>query len=285
MRNLLDFLARYNYWLVFVLLEVASFYLLFRFNTYQGSVWFTSANTVTGKVLEWEAEAVSYLSLREANRDLMRKNLVLEHNLEILRAELQRARHDSTYTEIRQHELMRGCSLIEAKVVTNTVCKRDNYITIDKGTLDGVRPEMGVVCGTGVVGIVYLASPHYSLVMPVLNARSSISCRLRNTDYFGYLKWNGGRLLYAVLTDIPRHAHFKVGDAVETSGFSAVFPPGIFVGKISRILDSEDGLSYELEVNLATDFARLRDVCVVANECQSEVKALENRLDEQKKGK
>jgi len=284
-RNLLDFLAKYNYWLVFVLLEAVSLFLLFRFNAYQGSVWFTSANTVTGKVLEWEAEAASYWSLRDANRELVRRNLLLEQQVRAMRTELRRAGHDSTYAELRQRSLLEGAELIEAKVITNTLRKRDNYITIDKGERDGVQPEMGVVCGTGVVGIVYLTSPHYSLVIPVLNSKSSISCRLRNTDYFGYLHWDGRRSLYAVLTDIPRHAHFKIGDVVETSGFSAIFPPGIFVGKISRILNSEDGLSYELEVNLSTDFGCLRDVCVVANPHQPEVKELENRWNEEKKKK
>lgn len=285
MRNLLDFLAKYYYWLVFALLEGASLWLLFRFNAYQGSVWFTSANTVAGRVLAWEAEAASYLSLRDVNRELTRKNLVLEHNNELLAAELRRLRHDSTYTEKRQRELLGDMSLIEAQVVTNTVRKRDNYITINKGALDGVKPEMGVVCGTGIVGIVYLVSSHYSVVMSVLNSKSSLSCRLRGTDYFGYLHWDGRRPLYAVLTDIPRHARFKFGDAVETSGFSAVFPAGIFVGKISRILNSEDGLSYELEVNLSTDFSCLRDVCVVATPHQSEVRQLERQLNEEKKEK
>lgn len=285
MRNLLDFLAKYHYWLVFVLLETASLYLLFHFNTYQGSVWFTSANTFVGKVLEWEGEAVSYWSLREVNRELTRKNLVLEHNNEVLRTQLQRALHDSTETEKRIREHLQPFTLIEARVLTNDVRKRDNYITIDKGTLDGVHPEMGVVCGTGVVGIVYLASRHYAVVMPVLNSKSSLSCRLRGTGYFGYLRWNGQHPLYAVLTDVPRHARFRVGDAVETSGFSAVFPPGIFVGKITRILNSEDGLSYELEVNLSTDFARLRDVCVVASSNQAEVKMLEQSPTKEKKSK
>ena len=147
---------------------------------------------------------------------------------------------------------------------------------------DGVKPEMGVVCGTGVVGIVYLTSPHYAMVMPLLNSKSNLSCRLRGTGYCGYLRWDGRHPLYASLGDIPRHARLKEGMAVETSGFSAVFPAGLFVGKVKQIRNSEDGLSYELQVNLSTDFARLREVCVLTSPNRVEIDSLQRQLDLEK---
>jgi rod shape-determining protein MreC len=124
-----------------------------------------------------------------------------------------------------------------------------------------------------------MTSQHFSIVQPLLNSRSRISCRLRDTQYFGYLKWEGGSPLYAILDDIPRHARFKVGDIVETSGFSSVFPPGIFVGKVSKIENSDDGLSYKLQVHLGTDFSRLQDVCIVQQRFQSEIHTLEQKAD------
>jgi len=134
---------------------------------------------------------------------------------------------------------------------------------------------MGVVCGTGVVGIVYRTGRHYSIVLPVLNSRSSISCRLKNTEYFGYMKWDGGNPLRAFINDIPHHAKIKKGEWVETSGFSSVFPPGIFVGKVKRVLNSDDGLAYKLEIGLSTDFARLRNVAVIDWKAPQPVRTLQ----------
>ena len=279
MQGLLDFLKKYSYWLLFILLEGVSLLLLFRFNLYQGSVWFTSANAVSGRVLEWESDFLSYITLGERNKELMQKNLVLEQRVRALTELLDRAGHDSTYTELRQKELLADFSMVPAEVVGNSVNKHNNYLTINKGELDGVRPEMGVVCGTGVVGIVYQASSHYAIVMPLLNGKSNISCRVRGTDYFGYLRWEGGHPLYASLGDIPRHARLKEGMTVETSGFSAVFPAGLFVGKVEN---SEDGLSYKLQVNLSTDFARLRDVCVLTTPNRVEIDSLQQKIETEK---
>ena len=117
-----------------------------------------------------------------------------------------------------------------AQVVNNSLTHVDNYITINKGSADSICAEMGVVSGNGIVGIVYQTSAHYAIVLPVLNSKSSISCKIRRTDYFGSLKWSGGSSLYAWLRDIPRHSEFSLGDTVVTSGHSAVFPEGIPVG-------------------------------------------------------
>lgn len=256
--------------------------MLFRFNRYQGSVWFTSANAVSGRVSEWESDFFSYAGLKDRNKELSRKNVVLEQRVRILTTLLARATHDSTCAEVRQGELLDGFGMVEAEVVNGSVRKQDNYLTIDKGERDGVKPEMGVVCGTGVVGIVYAASSHYAIVLPLLNGKSNIGCRLRGTDYFGNLRWEGGHPLFAYLSDIPRHARLKEGMAVETSGFSAVFPAGLFVGKVTRIENSEDGLSYKLRVNLGTDFARLRDVCVLTSPNHVELDSLRRRIEERK---
>ena len=279
MKTLLDFLAKYYHWLVFFILEVVSFVLLFQFNHYQNSVWLTTANAVVGRIDLWERSALNYLTLGQVNEQLMRRNLLLQQNNDELQRRLAELTHDSTQTERLLAERLQGVRLLPAKVVTNSVMRRDNYITISAGEADGVEPEMGVVSGTGIVGIVYMTSRHYSIVMPLLNQHSRISCRLRDSQYFGYLRWEGDNPLHAVLDDIPRHARFKVGDIVETSGFSSIFPPGIFVGRVRAISNSDDGLSYKLKVLLGTDFSRLQDVCVVAQEFQTEVSELEQRAD------
>ena len=263
MNALSDKLKNWGHWIVFLILEVASLVLLFRFNAYQGSVWTTQANDVVGRVMEGRQRLIAYSQLGEANRQLTEMNLQLQSELDVVRHRLAELEHDSSATERAVSSQLAGIHRIPAQVVSNSIRDRENYITINRGLADGVQNEMGVVCGTGVVGIVYQAGQHYSLVLPVLNSRSSISCRLHDTEYFGYMKWNGGSPLLAFIDDIPRHAKIKVGEMVETSGFSSVFPAGIFVGKVRRILNSDDGLSYKLEIGLSTDFARLRNVSVI----------------------
>ena len=279
MRALLDFLARYHHWFLFVMLEGISLVLLFQFNHFHNSVWLTTANTVVGRLNEWEQQALRYITLGDVNKALVQRNMLLEQNNLVLAEEVAMLTHDSTRAEQLQADRLSGIRLIPARVVTNSVMRRDNLLTINVGEDDGVRPEMGVVSGTGVVGIVYMTAPHYAIVMPLLNSHSNISCRLRGSEYFGSLKWEGHNPLFATLDDIPRHARFKLGDAVETSGFSAVFPPGLFMGKVDKIENSDDGLSYKLRVNLSIDFARLQDVCVVAQEFQTEIHELEQRAD------
>ena len=244
--------------------------LLFRFNPYQGSVWFTQANAAAGKVVEWESRVFAYANLGEQNRQLTEANIALQSEVDVLRHRLAGLEHDSSYTERLLASQLAGIERIPAQVINNAVSNKDNFITINRGTADGVRNEMGVVCGTGIVGIVCQTGKHYATVLPVLNSRSSISCRLKQTEYFGYLKWAGGNPLRAYIDDIPRHAKIKVDEIVETSGFSSVFPAGIFVGKVKKILNSDDGLSYKLEVRLSTDFARLREVMVIKNKITDE---------------
>ena len=278
MRNLLNFLLKYDYWLLFVFLEVVSFILLFRFNSYQGSVFFTSANRIAGNIYEVASEITSYFGLHTVNRDLVRRNVELELQVESLSKALKAYTRDTTEVEKNYKDVLADYSIYPAQVVNNSLTHVDNYITINKGSADSICAEMGVVSGNGIVGIVYQTSAHYAIVLPVLNSKSSISCKIRRTDYFGSLKWSGGSSLYAWLRDIPRHSEFSLGDTVVTSGHSAVFPEGIPVGMVDDIMDSHDGLSYVLKVKLFTDFARLNDVNVISSRGQSEQAVLEDNI-------
>lgn len=265
MHNLIDFIQKHSHWFLFALLEVISMVLLFQYNSYQGSVWFTSANTVTGKLDAWNSKIENFFSLGKVNQELTRRNLYLEQQVRKLSDRLADATKDTTWTDTAGMKLLKTFRLIPAKVVSNSVANANNLITIDKGSADGVRVDMGVACGSGVVGIVYLTSPHYSIVIPAINTKSNISCRIHGRGYFGYLHWYGGDPQKAYVEEVPRHARFRLYDDVETSGFSSVFPPGILVGKILHVYNSVDGVSYRLQVRLSTDFSRLCDVCVIDN--------------------
>jgi len=275
MQNLWLFLTRHFHWLLFVILEAAGVALLFSYNSYQGSVWVSSANYAAGRLYEWQASVEQFFLLTRNNEELTLRNFYLERQLDQLRRLYADKTGDTTVVERQELEMLSKYKLIPAKVVRNSVNRPDNLITIDKGRADGVEPDMGVACGGGLVGVVYLAGAHYSVVIPVLNNRSHISCAIRGRDYFGYLVWNGGAPSEAYVEDIPRHAKFKRGEWIETSGYSSIFPHGISIGRIEQVYNSRDGLSYRLKVHLSTDFGCLRDVVVISDKQMAERLRLE----------
>ncbi len=271
MKNLLAFLSRHYHWLLFVVLEVISLTLLFQYNTYQSSVWFSSANAIAGQVYEWNSSVESFFKLKEVNKSLVQRNFYLERQVTQLRRLYAEKTDTMTLQEQRGMQLLNSYHVIPAKVISNELGREDNLLTIDRGTADGVKEGMGVACGNGVVGITYLVSTHYAVVIPVLNSHSSrISCAIRGQGYFGVLRWYGGDAGYAYVEDIPRHARFRRGDWVETNGYSSIFPPGILVGQVVGAYNSKDGLSYRLKVRLSTDFGKVRDVVVISDESIAE---------------
>ena len=275
MHNLLAFLTKYYHWLLFLSLEVVSGVLLFSYNSYQGSTWISSSNAVVGKVYEWESGLEQYFSLTARNEQLSERNTFLELEVGRLRQQMVDQGADSTELERQEMAYINQFEWMPAKVVSNQVNSLDNLMTINKGKADGVEADMGVVSGTGLVGVVYQASEHYSVVLPLLNRRSRISCKIRGRGYFGYVTWNGENPMRALVEDIPRHARFEKGDWLETSGFSAIFPSGISVGKIVDVEDSPDGMSYRLHILLSTDFSTLRNVCVITDKSMIERMHLE----------
>ena len=278
MNNLLLFLQKYYYWFVFLILEIVSLGLLFQYNNYQGSVYFTSANVMSGYIHEVQSRIASYFSLQQVNEELTQQNVRLAMELSDLRERLIIPEDSTNYAPSVKSTLAEYPPL-PAVVVNVTLNRKNNFLTINKGEADGVKPEMGVLGGNGLVGVVYKTTAHYSLVMPLINTSSNISCRIRNRGYFGYLRWNAEDSRYAMLEDVPRHATFKKGDLVETSGFSEMFPQGVFVGRIDEIYDSPDGLSYQLKVRLAVNFGHLRDVLILQHRPSEELEILQEEVD------
>ena len=297
MRNILDFIIRHSHWVLFLLLQTIAAFMLFRFNSFQSSVWFTSSSEVIASVTEVTSYIKRYFGLEEMNRELTARNISLMQELEYYKG-LVNARSERESTPL----LLKGTQKIiktdsvtivhkdapvkmeeslvvcPAKVVNISVRRYDNYIAIDKGLNDGVQTGMGVISGLGVVGIVSRTSANYSLVLPILNSNSSISCKLARTDYFGFLKWEGGNSLVAQMTDVPRHAEYEIGDTIVTSGHSTVFVEGIPIGTVSSCNNSEDNMSYTLDINLFTDFGKLNDVYVMNLPPREELKELEKDI-------
>ena len=265
MQNLIAFFTKNFHWLLFLFLELVCVVLLFRYNSYQGSVWVSSANAVIGKVYEWKSDVEQFFSLEERARRLTDENIALQRQLNQVREELLDLKGDTAVFDSVAQEVISDLHLLPAKVVSNSLRRPDNLLTVDRGRTDGVMPDMGVVSGTGLVGVVYMAGEHYSVVMPLLNVHSRVSCAIRNHGYFGYMSWDGSSTTDAFMEDVPGHAQFKTGEWVETSGYSDIFPPGITIGQITAIGNSADGLSYRLRVKLNTNFSTLREVSIITD--------------------
>lgn len=272
MRNLLNFLIKYNHWLLFIFLELICFVLLFRFNRYQGSVFFTSANYVSSSIYSMTSSVNSYFNLRTTNEQLLDRNMALE--LEVISLKQM---FDSVHSGV-ETDLPPMYDVMKARVIKNSINKSDNYITLNKGRDAGIEPDMGVIGPGGVVGIVYMVSRNRALVISALNSKASISCKIVKNNYFGNLKWDGGSSRYAYLYDLPNHAEVNVGDSIVTSGYSTVFPEGVQVGVVEDKKDSNDGLSYIIKVRLSTDFGNLNDVRVIRNKMSDEQNALEQQI-------
>lgn len=282
MRKLLDFLLNKRHWFLFVLLEIISLVFVYRNNNYQRNVMLSSANYITGYLSSLSYSFVSYLNLKEENKALLEKNGYLE--MEILRLQ------DQIEVMMSDTALFKGYvkdslipdfkyDFVVAEVVSNSVSHLSNYITLNKGKSDGVMPDMGVVSDNGVVGIVVSASDKYSVVIPLLNPKSRLSCKVLGCNYFGTLSWNGRDATTATLEEMPRHVEFEKGDTIVTSGYSAIFPAGIIVGTIYDYKKQHDDNFYALDIKLATDFTSLHNVRVIRNFNQSEQKTLEKEVN------
>lgn len=279
MHTLLNFFIKHNHWFLFLLLEGIGVMLIVQFNNYQNAKMFTSANSVAGNLFAAITDVNSYFALKSENARLLQYNKELNGQVTALKARLAQHR-DSAMVATLPHKA-NGFFYNSATVVNNALNAVNNYITIDKGTADGVEAEMGVFCNEGVVGIIYTASEHYSVVIPLLNSKSSISCRVKGSDSFCTLQWDGSDTRYSYLVDLPRYTKFEIGDTVVTSGFSSIFPADIPVGIIERTEDSDDGMFAQARVELFTNFATLRKVYIVGNEGRKEQWELENSISKE----
>lgn len=277
MRKLLDFLIRKRHWFLFLLLEIISLTLIYHNSAYQRNIMLSTANVVTANIVSVTGSVSSYLNLRDQNKELLERNVQLEMKLLQLQDRLDMMTADTVTFRGFAADSTRQFpyDYIQAKVVNNSVTYLSNYITINKGRQDGIAPDMGVVSDRGAVGIVSTVSEHYSVVIPLLNPKSRLSCKVLGSSHFGPMRWDGRSTRYANLDELPRHVEFQTGDTIVTSGYSAFFPEGIMVGFVSSFEKQRDDNFYSLKVELVTDFHRLNHVMVIKNFNQDEQRQVE----------
>lgn len=272
MRKLLDFLVRKRHWFLFILLEIVSLTLIYRNNAYQRNIMFSSANVITGHISSVSGYVTSYLNLRDINRELLERNGQLEMELLALQDKLDMIVADTvSFAGFAPDSTEQfPYSFVMADVVNNSISHLSNYITLNKGRKDGIAPDMGVVSERGVVGIVSTVSDHFAVVIPLLNPKFKLSCKVLGSSYFGSLSWKGRDARYGQLEELPRHVEFQKGDTIVTSGYSAVFPSGIIVGTVADFEKQHDDNFYSLQVELATNFQALNNVRIIKNYYQTE---------------
>lgn len=273
MNNLLNFLAKQYHWFVFIILVIMSLVMLFNNNPYQQSVYLTSANSMSTKVYSGINSVTSYIDLKDVNENLHERNAQLQMEIAQLHNEINELKlqvpDSSTQPRLQQF------NYILAHVISNTTANPYNYITINRGSKDGIKPDMGVVDQNGIVGIVNVTGEHSARIISLLNPNIHLSCCLKNSEYFGSLVWDGVSPEYAVLEELPKQIKFKAGDTIMTNGYSSVFPEGIMVGTIvGRARKSTDSF-LSLKIKLNTNFSQLSTVRIITNNMRDEIKALE----------
>lgn len=280
MRNLLDFLVKYSSWIVFAFYVIVSCIFLFDKNPYQHHVYMTSAGQLASSVYEFGNSVTSYFNLRDINEDLQAQNARLESEVVKLREQINLYAEREYADSMTVDPVLQEFSFVISRVINNSIHRPYNYITIDKGEVDGVKPEMGVVDQNGVVGIVNIVGKHNSRIISLLNPNFRLSCKVKGNDAFGSLVWDGKDYTEAILEELPRHTVYSKGDTIITSGYSAVFPEGIPVGVIIGRQKTIDDNFFTLRIRLLSDFSHLSTVRVISSNMLNEIRQIETDPDD-----
>lgn len=272
MRNLLNFLLKYNNLIVFLILEGLAFYWLASGDSYHNSRVVKGTQGVTRRMEERISNIRSFLNLREVNETLVSENNALRNSLEQLSG-----RDNLSFISVKDSQFIQQYQFTSARVINNSVNKQKNFFTINKGNRQGIKVDMAVASGQNVAGVVVGCSENFSIAISLLNLDFRLSARFKSNGYFGSLNWDGRNYRHAVLNEIPQHINVVMGDTIETTGYSAIFPEGMLVGTVSDLKKSGSDF-YKITIELFTDFRNLEYVGVIGNLKRTEQLGLENQL-------
>jgi len=269
MRSLLNFLARYNNLIIFLFLEGIAIYLLATGNNYHNTRVVNGIRGLTRGIDERINNTRNYLNLRQINESLAAENVALRNSIERLVKEENShfiSVSDSIYGQQYLHT--------SAEIIDNSINRQKNFFTLNKGELQGVKVDMAVTAGNNVAGVIVGCSGNYSVAMSLLNLDFKLSARIKSNGYFGSMSWDGRDYRQAVLSEIPQHVSVNVGDTIETTGYSAIFPEGVMVGTVSDY-EKIGGDFYKVTITLITDFKKLHFVNIIGNMKKTEQLELE----------
>ena len=270
MNNLRRFIIKYHFVILFILLEVISILLLANSQRFHRNRMVNTTNDVVGKIYEWGSEVGNYFRLNNANKQLAEENAMLRQQLSVM--------YDTTTCT---YDINKGDTLfkyIPAQVVNNSTNQVNNYIIINKGTVDGIERDMSVISTDGIVGVVTDVSRHYASIMSLLHSKSVVGVRIKESQELASLKWETTNYRYGMVEDIPTHIVLKQGDTIVTSSHSNIFPEDLMVGTIEEFYPTAVDALNKAKIRYATDFATLRHVYVIRDLHKPELDSLKARL-------
>lgn len=270
MKNLLTFLYKHNFFFVFLLMEMLCVFIIVKNNGYQGSSIFNSANAVSAKVYKVSSNAKEYLLLQDENERLAKENVFLLNRIKLGYSALPLKTYKKNDTLYKQFY-----EFINAKAINNSVNKRNNYLTLNIGSSEGITHDMAVINSSGIVGIVKDVSPNFASVMSILHKDVRVNCQLKRDGINGSLLWDGLDYSYCSLINIPTHARIKKGDSVITSNLSGIFPEGIMVGYVDSYERRQNESFYTVKVRLSADMKKVNHVSVIKFNYKAEKDSLE----------
>ena len=269
MQQIINFILRYKITLLYLLLLTIALSFTVQSHSYHRSRYFNSANWLSGGIYNTTDQISNYFGLGAVNRELLEENRRLRSLL-----------YNQPFTDsIELDTAQLNYTLLSAQVIKNSYSNQDNYITINKGKNQGIQQDMGVITSRGILGIVERTSNNYAAVQSILNTKSNINAKIKNTNYFGSLTWNTERYDEVQLEDIPRLVPLLVGDTIVTGAMSSIFPENIPIGTIKKFDLNASQSFYSIDVQLFNDMTNLKNAYIIDNPSREEILKLETELD------
>ncbi|WP_281230896.1 rod shape-determining protein MreC [Flavobacterium gelatinilyticum] len=270
MQQIFNFIIRNSIRLLFLLLLGISLALTIQSHSYHRSRIISSANFLSGGVYERINRVNEYLNLRAENDELVLENARLK-SLLFNKEDTTKAPFPDSIKGVKPADI------IVSKVIHNAYNTHENYITLNSGRNEGVKQDMGVINSLGIVGVVDNTSPNYSTVVSILNMKSQINAKIKKSNHFGSLTWNGKNTGFVQLEDVPRLASIRKGDTIVTGGQSVIFPEGINIGTVDKIYIKTGTSYYVINVKLFNDMTNLGHVYIIKSKDRDELINLENK--------
>lgn len=270
MQQIFNFIIKNSNRLLFLLLLGISFLLTIQSHSYHKSKVISSANFFTGGIYEKVNGINEYFHLKTQNDELAQENARLK-------SLLYNVKDTTKNPEIDSVKGVKKTDIIVSKIIHNSYSIFENYLTINNGSKSGIKPDMGVINSAGIVGIVDNASANYATVISILNVKSQINAKIKKSNHFGSLVWNGKSTGFVQLIDVPRLASVRKGDTIVTGAQSVIFPENIGIGTIDKIYVDNQTNYYTLNIKLFNDMTNLGHVYIIKNKDRAEIITLENQ--------
>lgn len=262
MNQLFQFLLRQRNFLLFFVLELISLWSVYKYNDYQRTLYFNTTNQWVASMLAQKQEVLNYYQLRDINRELAAENAQLRQEVFQLKAKQV---PDLKLPYYINEGVLNRYQPVACNVIDLSTRQTQNYLTIDKGTKDGIHPGMAVISSTGVVGKILSCTENLSLVISILHTNNTVSAKLKSNGELGYVKWGGWQPEVAEMMDVSKYKKVVKGDTVVTSDYNAVFPPNVPIGIVAKLGLKKDGNFHDIKIMLLTHFSTLQYVYVIKN--------------------